>query len=136
MRGFPSKGGEFLVLCPTPAAPLVAARRFLEEGGFPMRSKLAARILAAALLAALLNVPAHAAPAPGRPALQAASWWDWLERLPQKVLREWLGKTGGGIDPDGIRGKQGAGVDPDGSTSPAPAVPPGNEAGFGVDPDG
>jgi hypothetical protein len=98
-----------------------------------MRSKFAACVLAAALLAAFLNVPAHAAPAPGRPALQAASWWDWLERLPRKVLRDWLGA---GADPRVIQSKAGSGADPNGSTSPAPAVPPLDQQGYGVDPNG
>jgi len=78
-----------------------------------MRSKLAARVLAAALLAALLNVPTHAVSAPHRPVPQAASWWDWLERLPRKIWREWAGP---GADPNGIQGKQGSGADPDGLT--------------------
>lgn len=67
-----------------------------------MRSKLAARVLAAALLAALLNVPAHAAPAPARPAHHAASWWDWLERLPRKIWMGWVSKAGAGADPNGL----------------------------------
>jgi hypothetical protein len=101
-----------------------------------MRLKLAARVVAAALLAATLNVPAHAAPAAGRPGLQVASWWDWLERLPQRVLMGWLGKTGGGVDPNGLRSKAGLGIDPDGTTSPAPTVRPGGEQGSGWDPNG
>jgi hypothetical protein len=101
-----------------------------------MRSKLAARVLAAALLAAFLNVPAHAAPAPGRSGFQAASWWDWLERLPQKVWMGWLGKAGGGFDSDGIQGKAGPGIDPDGTTSPGPTAQPGREQGSGWDPNG
>ena len=117
-----------------------------------MRSKLAARVLATALLAATLNVPAQAAP---------AAWWDWLERLPQRVLMGWQSKQGPGADPNGLNGragsgadpngqgsgadpngfqsKQGMGADPNGLTRPAPTANPGggsSDAGLGVDPNG
>ena len=84
-----------------------------------MRSTLMARALLAALLAAFLNLPAHAAPNPGLSWSQAASWWNWLEQVPRRVLREWQGKGRQTVDPDGGERKQGWGVDPDGVTSPA-----------------
>lgn len=104
-----------------------------------MRSKLAARVLAAALLAATLNVPAQAAPAAGHSWLQASSWWDWLGRLPQRVLLGWEGKRGMGADPNGLQNKQGWGVDPNGLTNPAPTTNAGggsSDAGSGVNPNG
>lgn len=101
-----------------------------------MHTKLAARVLAAALLAALLNIPANAAPAPGRSGLQVTSWWDWLERLPQRILIGCQRKIGGGLDPDGLRSKAGPGIDPDGLAGPSPTVQPGGEQGSGWDPNG
>ena len=102
-----------------------------------MRSKLMARVLLAALLAAFLNLPAHATPGRGLSWSQAASWWDWLEQVPRRVL-EWQGKAGSGIDPDGQR-KQGSGVDPDGSPKPTPtsnSIGGLSDAEGGYDPNG
>lgn len=103
-----------------------------------MRSKLMARVLLAALLAALLHPPAQAAPSRGLSWSQAASWWDWLEQVPRRVLG-WQGKQGPGVDPDGVQRKAGPGVDPDGSPKPAPTSNTSgglNDAGPGVDPNG
>ncbi len=104
-----------------------------------MRSKLAVRVLAAALLAALLHLPAQAAPGRGFSWSPAASWWDWLEQGPLKGLLGGPGKQGSGWDPSGVPRKQGPGVDPDGLTKPVPPAASGggsNEAGSGVDPNG
>lgn len=104
-----------------------------------MRSKLMARVLLAALLAAFLNLPAQATPNRGLSWSQAVSWWDWLEQMPRRVLREWQGKGRQTVDPDGVLGKAGPGVDPNGSPTPVPTSNSSggwNDAGPGVDPNG
>ena len=104
-----------------------------------MRSKLMARVLLAALLAAFLNLPAHAAPSRVLSWSQASSWWDWLEQVSRKVMLRWQGEQGSGWDPNGLQRKQGSGADPDGSPKPAPAPNSGgglSDAGSGVAPNG
>lgn len=104
-----------------------------------MRSKLMARVLLAALLVALLNPPAQAAPSRGLSWSQAASWWDWLEQVPGKMLLWRQGKARQSVDPDGLQQKQGPGVDPNGSPKPAPPSNSGgglSDAGPGIDPNG
>lgn len=90
-----------------------------------MRSKLAVRVLAAALLAALLHLPAHAAPGRGLSWSRAASWWDWLEQGPLKVLLR-PGKQGSGWDPSGVPRKEGSAWPPTAWPSlPRPRLPAG-----------
>jgi len=116
--------------------------RSAEERKKDMRERKLSHVTVAAILLALLTLPApvHAA----TQTRGTVELWDWLTGVWERgiaALAVWdrgTEKAGLGIDPNGEPAPAGAGIDPNGSTSPQGAGidPNGEPQGHGIDPNG